>query len=242
MKMIMESWRKFLIETSNNCSNHMVVFLAGGPGSGKSEVVKNLPLDLPIINPDKEFERKMDTEGLSLNMQGLSDYRKELRAELEGDVTPERSQEIEKEIEKISSDFSNAMKIFYAANANVDAEVDSRIKSDECSSFIIDGTGASFNRVKGRVKALQAKGYRVGMVFIDADNEQAVSRNLQRATSGGRSLPTKVVQSVYDKVQKNLSAYENLFGENFLYINNRGEFAELPSIVRSAAANHPLFI
>ena len=116
MKFIMESWRKFLNEADANCSEHTVIFLAGGPGSGKSEVVKNLPMDLPVINPDEEFESNMRDADLSLNMQGLSDQRKELRAELESEPTPERSAEIESEIERISNDFSKAMKIFYTAN------------------------------------------------------------------------------------------------------------------------------
>ena len=63
--------------------------MAGGPGSGKGTVLRNLGLNLPAINPDDEFERELQAQGISMNMQGMSDERKKLQAELETEEDPE---------------------------------------------------------------------------------------------------------------------------------------------------------
>tara|TARA_Y100001937_G_scaffold27355_1_gene39289 strand:- start:3942 stop:5186 length:1245 start_codon:yes stop_codon:yes gene_type:complete len=50
------------------------VFLAGGPGSGKSTVVKQLALDtlgLKMVNTDKAFENGLKKAGLSLDLRKL---------------------------------------------------------------------------------------------------------------------------------------------------------------------------
>ena len=45
MKMLFENWRKFLKEQEEELTNKpKAIFLAGGPGSGKSTVLKNLGL------------------------------------------------------------------------------------------------------------------------------------------------------------------------------------------------------
>ena len=55
-------------------------FLAGGPGSGKSEVVKGTTggMGLKIVNPDDAFEAMMKKAGLSLKMPPEEEERKEV--------------------------------------------------------------------------------------------------------------------------------------------------------------------
>ncbi|MBT5148437.1 MAG: hypothetical protein HOM41_07725, partial [Flavobacteriales bacterium] len=59
MKLLLENWRQYLAEEDGSCENNLVVFMAGGPGSGKGTVLRNLGLNLPAINPDDEFEREL---------------------------------------------------------------------------------------------------------------------------------------------------------------------------------------
>ena len=72
-------------------------------------------------------------------MQGMSDRRKELKAQLEVEPNPEA----QAEVDKITADFSAAMKAFSSANRKHEDEVERLINSEECNSFVVDGTGAS---------------------------------------------------------------------------------------------------
>ena len=56
MKLLLENWRKYLTEETS-CGDSLVVFMAGGPGSGKSSVISGLGLDnFVVLNPDDDFE------------------------------------------------------------------------------------------------------------------------------------------------------------------------------------------
>ena len=145
MKLLLENWRKYLTEEDVSCENNLVVFMAGGPGSGKGTVLRNLGLNLPVINPDDEFERELQAQGISMNMQGMSDER-----------------------------------------------------------------------------------------FVDVDPQDAEQRNATRSSQGGRSLPTKIISKVHDKVQANRQPYADLFGDNFIYVDNKGSEEELKGTMKSS--------
>ena len=234
MKLLLENWRQYLAEEDGSCENNLVVFMAGGPGSGKGTVLRNLGLNLPAINPDDEFERELQAQGISMNMQGMSDERKKLQAELETEEDPEMQTALQVKIDDISSQFSTAMKTFNLANKNNEAEIENRINSDDCTSYIIDGTAASYKVVSSRVERLKAKGYKVAMVFVDVDPTNAEERNLTRSSQGGRSLPTRIIAKVHDKVQANRQAYAELFGDNFIYVDNKGSEEELKGAMKSS--------
>lgn len=233
MKLLLENWRQYLDEEDGSCENNLVVFMAGGPGSGKGTVLRNLGLNLPVINPDDEFERELQAQGISMNMQGMSDERKQLHGQLETEEDPEMQTALQMKIDDISSQFSTAMKIFHRSNKNTETEIENRINSDDCSSYIIDGTAASYNVVSSRVERLRARGYKVAMVFVDADPLDAEERNVTRSSHGGRSLPTKIISKVHDKVQANRQPYADLFGDNFIYVDNRGSQEDLKAVMKS---------
>ena len=256
MKLLIENWRRFLkeenrdkrpgeVETRNkatfisnslveeetSCPDSLVVFMAGGPGCGKSSVISGLGLDnFIVLNPDDDFESELASLGISANMQGMSDRRKELKAQLEVEPNPEA----QAEVDKITADFSAAMKAFSAANKKHQEEVERLINSEECNSFVVDGTGATFSRMENRVERLREKGYKVAMVFIDINPATAEERNLVRCKQGGRSLPTKVVAKTHDKVQANKAAYAKMFGDNFIFIDNSGTEEQLKGAMKSA--------
>ena len=230
MKILFENWRKYLTEEVS-CPDSLVVFMAGGPGSGKSSVISGLGLNnFTVLNPDDAFESELASLGISANMQGMSDRRKELRTQLEVEPNPEA----QAEVDKITADFSSAMKAFNSANKGHEAEVERLIDGDECNSFVVDGTGATFSRMKNRVERLRNKGYKVAMVFVNVDPATAEERNLARSSTGGRSLPTKVIAKTHDKVQANKQAYADLFGDNFIFIDNSGSEEQLKGAMKSA--------
>ncbi len=233
MKLLLENWRQYLDEEDGSCENNLVVFMAGGPGSGKGAVLRSLGLNLPVINPDDEFERELQAQGISMNMQGMSDERKQLHGQLETEEDPEMQTALQMKIDDISSQFSTAMKIFHRSNKNTETEIENRINSDDCSSYIIDGTASSYNVVSSRVERLRARGYKVAMVFVDADPLDAEERNVTRSSHGGRSLPTKIISKVHDKVQANRQPYADLFGDNFIYVDNRGSQEDLKAVMKS---------
>ena len=233
MKLLLENWRQYLDEENGSCENNLVVFMAGGPGSGKGAVLRSLGLNLPVINPDDEFERELQAQGISMNMQGMSDERKQLHGQLETEEDPEMQTALQMKIDDISSQFSTAMKIFHRSNKNTETEIENRINSDDCSSYIIDGTASSYNVVSSRVERLRARGYKVAMVFVDADPLDAEERNVTRSSHGGRSLPTKIISKVHDKVQANRQPYADLFGDNFIYVDNRGSQEDLKAVMKS---------
>jgi dephospho-CoA kinase len=67
----MKSFIEFISEGINDPAIFKVVFLAGGPGSGKSFMVKNVglrALGFTIINSDQAFENIMRKSGLDMKM------------------------------------------------------------------------------------------------------------------------------------------------------------------------------
>jgi len=62
MKLLFESWRRFLNEEES--SRRTVIFMAGAPGSGKTTVIKKLGLDnIELINPDAFYEPELERLG-----------------------------------------------------------------------------------------------------------------------------------------------------------------------------------
>lgn len=67
-KQIMQSFKTYLVEGVNDPAIFKAVFLAGGPGSGKSFVVGKTALQqlgFKLINSDNAFERGLEKAGLS---------------------------------------------------------------------------------------------------------------------------------------------------------------------------------
>ena len=73
----MHNFKSFLDEGKNDKSIFHVIFMAGGPGSGKSYIIDTLglkPLNYKIINSDSAFELAMKKSLLDLNMPAGQDY------------------------------------------------------------------------------------------------------------------------------------------------------------------------
>ena len=126
------------------------VFMAGGPGSGKSYIAKSRLLKgsgLKVINSDDVFEFKMGKAGL--------DYE-----DSEVIYSPQGQ-----EIRNKAKDTTATMEAGYLRG---------RI------GVIIDGTGREINKIAGAKEKLVNMGYSCMMVFVNTSLEVAQARNLDR--------------------------------------------------------------
>ena len=129
-----------------------VIFLAGGAGSGKSNVVKKLGLEkqgFKIVNSDISLEWLKKNSGLPENMNDLT---KEQLSTLG---------KLQHQSRKIAKD--KMMK--YQGNAE---------------GVVVDGTGGSIKAMTKLVNEFKDKGYDVSMVFVETSLETALERNKAR--------------------------------------------------------------
>ena len=126
-------------------------FLAGGPGSGKSFVVRKTTggLGLKIVNSDTAFEKLLKDADFSL------DFR---------DMSPEKTLERDK-IRKRAKEVTDKMKSNFVAGR---------------LGLIIDGTGAEYGKIEKQVKMLQQLGYDTHMIFVNTSLDTAIERNNKR--------------------------------------------------------------
>ena len=101
MKVILESWKKFVSEQKTVTPR--IIFMAGAPGSGKSTAIKELGLsNMNVINPDDFYEPALERAGLGKNITRVkdeyTDARDKLIAALEIDTEEKNKHD---EIEKI---------------------------------------------------------------------------------------------------------------------------------------------
>ena len=126
------------------------VFMAGGPGSGKSYIAKSKLLKgggLKIVNSDDIFEYKMKKAGL--------DYE-----DPEVIYSPQGQ-----DMRNTSKELTGRMEQRY---------LDGRL------GLIIDGTGRDVDKIARAVEKLVKMGYSCMMVFVNTSLDIAQQRNLER--------------------------------------------------------------
>ena len=223
MKILFENWRKFLKEEESG-PKPKAIFMAGGPGSGKSTVLKNLGLKekMPhVINADDQYEADLEAAGLPLNgkpeaVARLQAVRDEL-AEIDPDEDPEAYKVKEAEAVEVKKPVSLYAKIF--ANSQKVKKADFKKQSDAQESFVVDGTGGNRSIMIQDKKDLEDLGYDVAMIYVDLDVDICKKRNIERGKTG-RQLLDKEVESSCAAVAKNHKTYKSLFKPNFFYVNS----------------------
>ena len=179
------------------------VFLAGGPGSGKSYVAKQLfgipdkynisVTGMKMINQDKELKYLLKKYGFDPAF--LDQFPDELFHNLTGkgdDVSGLRD---------FAKELNTQRKLGYMKGK---------------LGMIIDGTGHNFSKIKNEKKWLESEGYDTYMVFVNTSLDVAQQRNKER----DRVLPEKIVEKSWKDVQKNLGGFQSLFGSNFVIVDN----------------------
>ena len=182
------------------------IFLAGGPGSGKSFVGSELvgmpkggfsnidmsfaPSGVKLVNSDPEFEYFLKKVGIDpKNLADLSD--EEFKKATEGDASPR-------------------------AKAKKIKDAKEKLYTQGRLGLLIDGTGDDYSKIKKKNEELKKFGYDTYMLFINTTLEVAQQRNAQR----DRKLPEKLVKKIWTDVQKNIGRFQGLFKGNFKIIDN----------------------
>ena len=192
--------KDLLSEGINDPGIFKAVFLAGGPGSGKTYVVKQLfgipdrynisMTGLKMVNSDKELK-------FLLNKYGFGTELDKMPAEVFKDLTGKGGSGLRDFGKSLTK---QRMKLYQQGKLGM----------------IIDGTGHDFGKIQRMKKELEDDGYDTYMVFVNTSLEVAQKRNQER----DRVLPPKLLEKSWKDVQKNLGSFQALFKNNFVIVDN----------------------
>ena len=193
------------------------IFLAGGPGSGKSFVVSQLfgipervnisASGLKMVNQDKELEMLLKKYYGTVDLANMPvDLFRQLADPRYDDYSGLRH-------------FAKSLSL-----ERLRLYVEGRL------GVIIDGTGHKFKSVQAKRQKLMSVGYDTFMVFVNTSLEVALQRNERRA----RALPEFIVRKSWEDVQKNMGYFQGMFGMNrFMIVQNDS--------IESVAQSHKRF-
>jgi len=192
--------KDILFEGVNDPGIFKAVFLAGGPGSGKTYVVKQLfgipdrlnisHSGMKMVNSDKELKFLLNKFGFGTDLDNMPE---ELFKDLTGDGGSG--------LRKYSRELTNQrMKLYKQGKLGM----------------VIDGTGHDYGKLQTMKKDLEKDGYDTYMVFVNTSLDVALKRNQKR----DRILPSDLLEKSWKDVQKNLGKFQGLFGSNFLVVDN----------------------
>ena len=181
------------------------VFMAGGPGSGKSYIAKEIfgvgknaissvsAGGLKLVNSDTAFEQQLKKNGIS--PKDLGKIEKE-QPDLWDKITKEPGG-IRDRAKKLTS----TQQAFYEAGR---------------LGMVIDGTGDEVQKIKKKKDHAESLGYDCYMVFVNTSLEVALKRNAER----DRTLSDDLVKQIWSDCQHNLGAFQGMFGGNFIIVDN----------------------
>ena len=180
------------------------VFLAGGPGSGKTYIAKGLfgipekvnvsQSGLKMVNSDKELKFLLNKYGFGTNLDALPD-------------------ELFKQLTDPGYDDYSGLR-GYAKDLTAERR---RLYQNGRLGMIIDGTGDDYQKIAREKTELEDIGYDCYMVFVNTTLEVALERNENR----DRVLPASIVQASHREVNQNIGAFQGLFGSsNFMIVDN----------------------
>ena len=78
------------------------------------------------------------------------------------------------------------------------------------------GQVITFKKIKKEKEQLEKLGYDTYMIFVNTSLEVAKQRNKERV----RRLPEDILVKSWNDVQKNLGAFQSIFGSNFVIVDN----------------------
>jgi predicted kinase len=186
------------------------VFMAGGPGSGKSYVageIFGIPKKINVsvsglktVNSDTEFEFLLKKYGFETFGTGKLDIDKwpdEVFDAIAGGDEDSESMTVRKKAKLLTK-------------ARKQKYMEGRL------GMIIDGTGHNYAKLSKEKKELEKLGYDCYMVFVNTSLNVAKQRNKERA----RRLPEDILVKSWKDVQNNLGKFQGLFGSNFAVVDN----------------------
>ena len=181
------------------------VFMAGGPGSGKSFTA------MEIFGIDKKLKSSFSTFGLkSVN----SDSAFEAGLKKNG-INPKDLARIEREEPELWDKITKTPGGIRDKAKQLTAKQKSFYEAGRLG-MIIDGTGHEYGKIAKNKKYAESLGYDTYMVFVNTSLEVAKERNQAR----DRVLPDDLLEKSWQDVQNNLGKFQNLFGGNFRIVDN----------------------
>lgn len=223
----MLSFSQYLTEGRFDPGILKCVFMAGGPGSGKSFVAAELfgitpqfkstfsHFGLKSVNSDHAFEYLLGKQGINPADLATNDALFK-RATVGPDSPRERAKAL------------TAAQLRHYMNGKL--------------GLILDGTGDDVGKILNKMREAHAAGYDCYMVFVNTSLDTALSRNAARA----RKLPDLLVQEIWSKAQENRQHFKRIFGANFTEVDNeadsvqhlRGEVAQrIAAFIRQPVQN-----
>ncbi len=180
-----------LQEGLNDPNIFKAFFLAGGPGSGKSYVVRKTTggTGLRIVNSDDAFEFLLKKANLSLKMPQEEEEPREVQRSRAKRVTKRRMGD---------------------ASTGKGGYLEGRI------GLILDGTGKDYDKIASQATQLKQLGYDVHMIFVNTSLDTALARNAKR----DRSVPEDIVVKSWNDVQRNIGKFSQYFRQNFVVVDN----------------------
>ena len=153
-KWIKKTLRVELVEGYKDAGIFKAVFLAGGPGSGKTYIAKGLfgipdkvnvsHTGMKMVNSDKELKYLLNKFGFGTNLDALPD---EVFSNLTNPSDPKYSG-----LRTFAKDLTAERRRLYQ-NGRL--------------GLIIDGTGDDFQKIAGEKAELEAIGYQTYMIFVN---------------------------------------------------------------------------
>ena len=163
-----------------------VVFMAGGPGSGKSTVIKGLDLKnqgFKVVNQDISLQWLAKNHGLPTDMRDFTPAQASKWGELTWD-------------------------------ARLIAKRKQSKYQGKGDGIIVDGTGNSLQQMKNHVREFKSKGYDVQMVFVETSLETALERNRVRKERSLRDgIVKRTHESVQNNKESFRELFGNNFAE-----------------------------
>ena len=170
-----------LDEGVNDPAIFKAVFLAGGPGSGKSFIVGKTGLvniGMKLVNSDDEFERRLKKAGLDA---GNPD-----------DIYSPQGQALRGKAKKTTAN-------------KQDMYIKGRL------GLVLDGTGKDYDKIKKVRDQLIRLGYDTAMIFVNTNLETSLERNRKRARSLPDDEVEKMWKGVQDNMGKFQKLFGNDF-------------------------------
>ena len=181
------------------------VFMAGGPGSGKSYTAKEIfgvgksafssvsAGGLKLVNSDTAFEKGLKDSGIDMKELGNIEKNDPQLWDLitKGDTS----------IRGKAKAITDKQRAFFEAGR---------------LGMIIDGTGDEVSKIKKKMQHAESLGYDCSMVFVNTSLEVALERNKNR----DRVLSDELVTKIWKDCQNNLGAFQTMFSGNFIIVDN----------------------
>ena len=206
-----------LLESVFDKSILKCVFMAGGPGSGKSYVAQELfgiptkiavttSYDMKLVNSDTDYEhllKKYGFETAGWETLDLDQWPDEVLMVATGEAS--KGNKLDPKDISIRDSAKGLTK------KRLKGYTEGRL------GVIIDGTGHNYGKISSQKMKMEKMGYDTYMVAVNTSLDVAKERNLTRK----RALPEDILIKSWSDVQNNLGSFQGLFGSsNFLLVDN----------------------